>query len=207
MVTDLSGVLQEQRVVPVVDKKGKTVGTEKRPLFTVDEKGSISVESMKGTKYYSYAQECDSEIKNGWLQCSEIRKFLSKFKDNDVKTDTYDLMYYQEKNDKGIVTKICTLVKNTNANYADEQTVFHFDDNGNVLRKILYETPGMKFEGTSIYDGSTGYATHCNENGDTLVHRPMQEQNYKRLELLSERIKNQKETGFSKFMKWIKSLF
>lgn len=205
MVTDLSGVLQERKIVKVVDKKGKTLRHEERPLFTVSENGSISVESMRGTKHYAFAQECDSEIKNNLLQGSEIRKFLSKFNQNDIRTNTDDLVYYQEKNTQGVVTKICTLSQNANAEYTDQQMVFNYDNGGNLRQQILYQTPGMKFEGTYIYDSYNNKVTAYKDDGEIFINRSMKLKNYNNMNQTSDIVKNQEERTLSKFFRWINS--
>lgn len=92
---DLSGVLLHKQKVTLVDKNG-TRRTVEKPFFDVDSRGSISVESMKGTEYYAHAQACDSKFRNGWLQCDEIRPFLKLFCNGDTNTETNDLVYYWE---------------------------------------------------------------------------------------------------------------
>lgn len=187
-LADKSEVIYEKKKVVIIYHDG-TRKTMQKPLFSVDRNGSILVNSLKDTKYYAHAKACDKVIENGLLQCEEIRDFLSAWSYD--RTDTNDLLYYVERNEKGVVVRMCTLVKNRGANFEDEQTVFEYEDDGQLIAKILYETPGKKFEGTSIYGVKSGYITHFNEEGDLLVCRPMQAKNYERAKILSDRIMNQ----------------
>ena len=203
---DLSGVLFEpKRKIVYKTRDGKVIKTETKPVFEVDDNGSIKVESMKGSKYYEFAKSCDSEIQNGLLQCDEIRQFLGKFSDKNVDTDTKDLMYYRETNDKGNVIKICTLVKKHSANYTEQQFTFNYDNDGKLLSSVLYQTPGHKYEGAYIYDLEHNHGTTISCEGDTVTQGRLTETQIKNTIASSDVAKNQQETVFSKFTKWLKS--
>ena len=192
---NLSGVLQRQLKTTTVGENG-TSRTVEKPFFAVDRCGSISVESMKGTAYYDHAKACDTRSPDGWLKCEEIKAFLKLFSRDDQRTETNDLMYYRETNEKGVIIKICTLIVNANAKEdGEEQMVLEYNDYGNLITQILYQTSGKKYEGTSIYDLRGGMVTHINEQGDTISHRLMKRRNYKVAESSSKAVKNQKKSA------------
>ena len=79
---DYSGVLSYTKMMKITREDG-TVDSLKVPLFTVDYNGSISVESMKDTPYYSWANKCDYQYKDGMLKCDEIiDDLISKFSES-----------------------------------------------------------------------------------------------------------------------------
>lgn len=200
----LSGVLFEPERKIVYKRNGQVVRTETKPVFEVDDNGSIKIESMKGSKHYEYAKSCDTEIENGLLQGSEIRKFLSRFKDKDVKTNTNDLMYYKETDKQGNVRKICTLGTNANDNYSDEQCTLNYN-NGKLSSGVLYQTPGHKYEGAYVYDIEQNHGARYDSNGNVINEGCLTDVQKTHMNSISDKTKNQKETRLSKFINWLQS--
>lgn len=200
---DLSGVLQHQQKVTLVDKNG-TRRTVEKPFFDVDSRGSISVESMKGTEYYAHAQACDAKCRNGWLQCEEIRPFLKLFRNGDISTGSNDLVYYRERNEQGVVVKICTIVTNREVkNFGEGQMVLLYDNEGELMTQLMYQRPGQEYQGTYIYDLKSGMFTKVNEQGDTLIHRPLNAKNYRLARRSSNRVKHQQDQSLWVILKYL----
>ena len=200
----LSGVLFEPERKIVYKKNGQVVRTETKPLFTVDDNGSIQIESMKGSKHYEFAKSCDSEIENGLLQGSEIRKFLERFKDKNVYTDVKDMMYYRETNSNGVVTKICSLGVNDCAGGSDQQNVLNYDNEGKLVSQVLYQTPGNKYEGRFYYDMETNTGVNYTDDGMYVSGGSLTYKTIESVNNISEKTKNQKpkESTVSKILKW-----
>ena len=205
---DYSGVLSYTKMMKITREDG-TVDSLKVPLFTVDYNGSISVESMKDTPYYSWANKCDYQYKDGMLKCDEIILFLSYFNFKDIETDGNTAkVYYQEVNENGVVVKIC-LVMGKHDRPSGESTVqflFEFDDEGNLTTEIIYCLPGTEYEGTYTYNLATGYVKAVLDDGTVKISRPMKPKNYDNARSLARKVMNQKETLKSKLRRLLIAL-
>ena len=201
-----SGVLSYFKKIKTTREDG-TVDSLKVPLFTVDYNGSISVESMKNTPYYSWADECDNESKDGLLKCDEIVLFLSHFRSKDIRTYVKAVVYYQEVNENGVIVKVCTILKeqDRHSGTSTEQFVIEFDDEGNLTTVITYCTPGSRFEGTYTYNLVTGKGEVVLDDGTVTISRPMKQKNYDHTRSVARKTMNQRETKFSQLRRFLKT--
>ena len=199
-----SGVLSYFKKIKTTREDG-TVDSLKVPLFTVDYNGSISVESMKHTPYYSWADECDNESKDGLLKCDEIVLFLSRFSSKDIRTNGKAVVYYQEVNERGVIVKNCSVKKRSSPEKGTDQCVLEFDDEGNLTAQIIYCIPGYKYEGSYTYNLATGRAKVVLDDGTVTLSRPMKQKNYDTARKTASIIMNQKETKFSQLRRFLKT--
>ena len=201
-----SGVLSYFKKIKTTREDG-TVDSLKVPLFTVDYNGSISVESMKNTPYYSWADECDNESKDGLLKCDEIVLFLSRFSSKDIRTNGKAVVYYQEVNERGVIVKNCSVLKkqDRSSGVSTEQCVLEFDDEGNLTTSIIYCAPGSRFEGSYTYNLATGRAKAVLDDGTVTLSRPMKQKNYDTARKTASIIMSQRETKFSQLRRFLKS--
>ena len=192
-----SGVLSYTKEMKITRKDG-TVYSLNVPLFAVDYNGSIYVKSMKDTPYYSWADECDNESKDGLLKCDEIVLFLSHFSRRDVRTNVKGVVYYQEVNKNGVIVKNCSVLKEQDrpSGECTEQFVLEFGDEGNLKTAITYCTPGRKYEGSYTYNLATGMAKAVLDDSTVIISRPMKQKNYDSIRSVARKIMNQKETSW-----------
>lgn len=138
---DLSGILSLATRVNQTNNSNKVAY---KSLFGIDQYGSIMVNSFTDKKYAGMAKACDTN-RNGKLQLGEIFKFLSNqsIKKNDIKTGQNRLVYYQETDLKGNITKRAYYGKGDKSQY-----VYTYNKDGKPLRCEELSSDGS----TSSYD-------------------------------------------------------